>query len=432
MAVPEGARLDSGLSYGHFHAPMRFPILCVFLGALAACAAPQSAGNLPATGTPPDGGSSSSSSGAPSNGNDAGLPADGGAADADPTPPAADAGPALTTVRVHYPAGTHAVALRGSGGSLSWDKGVAATAGADDTWLLTLPALSAPIELKPLLDDATWSRGPNYKLAPGQVLDVYPHFTVKQGTYAVHWAQFTSKILPSTRGIWLYLPPTYLENTRARLPVLYMHDGQNLFDASAAFGGNEWKVDETMDAAAEDGSAREAIVVGIENTADRMNEYTMPPSGKGDLYVKMITDEIKPMVDAELRTLTTRDQTALCGSSLGGLISTYAGVYHSDVFGLVGAMSPSTWWNGTQILGDVAKVPQQAQRPLKVYVDSGDSGPSNDDVTNTAKLAQAYKTDGYAEGTTLHYVVQPGGQHSEVYWAERLPGGLAFLLGPGR
>jgi predicted alpha/beta superfamily hydrolase len=163
-----------------------------------------------------------------------------------------------------------------------------------------------------------------------------------------------------------------------------------------------------------------------------MNEYTMPPQGKGDLYVKMITDEIKPMVDAALRTLTTRDQTALIGSSLGGLISAYAGVYRSDTFGLIGAMSPSTWWNSTQILGQVATIPQQPQRALKVYVDSGDSGPSNDDVTNTATLAQTYKTDGYVEGTTLHYVVQPGGQHNETYWAQRLPGGLAFLLGPGR
>jgi len=415
---------------------MRLPVFCAFLVAAAACAVQPIDGNLPPTDAPAGGDAGGSSSGDPGHPEAGGTAGDAGsvpppppAGDASPPP---DAGPTVTTVRIHYPAASHTVALRGSGGPLNWTTGVAATAGTDDTWLLTLPTLSAPIELKPLLDDATWSRGPNYKLSPGQVLDVYPHFTQVKGTYAVHWAAFTSKILPSTRGIWVYLPPTYIENTRARLPVLYMHDGQNLFDPSTAFGGNEWKVDETMDAAAEDGTIREAIVIGIENDADRMNEYTMPPMGKGDLYVKMITDELKPLVDGELRTLTTRDQTALCGSSLGGLISAYAGVYRSDVFGLVGAMSPSTWWNNTQILGDVAKIPQETQRALKVYVDSGDSGPSNDDVTNTANLAKEYQTDGYVEGTTMHYLVQPGGQHNEVYWSQRLPGGLAFLLGAGR
>ncbi len=417
---------------------MRAFVVTVLLAAVAAACSSSSSGATASSGAsgqlPP--GAPPGADGGGANGGDAALGADGAPAPDGGTnrdAGAGDAGPTVTTIRVHYPAGAHAIALRGSGGSLTWDKGVAATSGADDTWVLALPSLSTPIELKPLLDDATWSRGPNYKLSPGQVLDLYPHFTVQQGTYSVHWTNFTSTVLPSTRGIWLYVPPTYIENTRARMPVVYMHDGQNLFDPSTAFGGNEWKVDETMDAAAEDGTIREAIVIGVENTADRMNEYTMPPSpGKGDQYIKMIADEIKPMVDAELRTLATRDATALMGSSLGGLISSYGGVYRSDVFGLVGAMSPSTWWNSRQILGDVAAIPQQPQRALKVYVDSGDSGPSNDDVTNTADLAKAYTTDGYVEGTTLHYVVQPGGQHNETYWAQRLPGGLAFLLGPGR
>jgi predicted alpha/beta superfamily hydrolase len=311
------------------------------------------------------------------------------------------------------------------------------TAGPDDTWTITTPVMTAPFEFKPLLDDATWSRGPNYKAAPGATLDVYPHFTQVQGTWSRAY-DFTSTILGNTRGIWIYLPPTYIENTRASMPVVYMHDGQNLFDPSAAFGGNTWQVQQTMDAAAEDGSIAEAIVVGAENTADRMSEYTpvpdptqSPAGGNGEKYLQMLITELKPKIDHDMRTLPDAAHTAMVGSSLGGLITAYAGVKHADVYGLVGVMSPSTWWDSNWIVGEVGMTPG-SPRPLRVYVDSGDSGPSNDDVTNTAMLAAAYQTMGYAKGSTLDYVVQMGGQHNEVYWAQRLPGTLAFLLGPGR
>jgi predicted alpha/beta superfamily hydrolase len=340
------------------------------------------------------------------------------------------------TVRVHYPAGSHKIAIRGSTGPLNWTTGAAMTVSATDTWVFTTSSVTTPLEFKPLLDDATWSRGPNYKVSPGQTVDVYPHFTTVAGAYSRKWTSFTSTVLPSTRGIWAYLPPSYDENTTARFPVLYMHDGQNLFDPSTAFGGNEWKVDETMNAAAEDGTIREAIVIGVENDADRINELTptydssQQAGGKADLYLKMITDEIKPMVDAALRTMPARESTFMMGSSLGGLVSAYGGVKRADVFGSIGAMSPSTWWDNTMILGVVATIPQQSSRSILVYVDSGDSGPSNDDVTNTAKLAQAYRTAGYVDAKTLKYVVQAGGQHNEIYWSQRLPAALQFLLGP--
>ena len=222
------------------------------------------------------------------------------------------------------------------------------------------------------------------------------------------------------------------------MPVLYMHDGQNLFDPSAAFGGNTWQVQQTMDAAAIDGSIAEAIVIGIENTANRIPEYTpvpdptnSPPGGNGEQYLQMIIQELKPQIDSQMRTIPDRAHTSMVGSSLGGLVTAYAGVKHPDVFGQVGALSPSTWWASNWLIGEVGTT-AASPRPIRVYVDSGDSGPSNDDVTNTASLAAAYKTLGYVQGSTLDYLVQAGGQHSEVYWAQRLPGALAFLLGPGR
>lgn len=337
-----------------------------------------------------------------------------------------------TVVRVHYPAGSKTIALRGSVAPWSWDKGVAMTLTGDNTWTLTAD-ISADAELKPLLDDTTWARGPNYKIKPKTTVDIYPHFTTSKGRVEKRWPSFASKALGNTRGVYVYYPPTYLENDTARFPVVYMHDGQNLFDGATAFGGNEWKVDETMDAASEDGSIREAIVVGPENTSGRIYEYTptksaeYPSSGGGDLYLTMLVDELKPMVDKELRTIP--ETSALVGSSLGGLISAYAGTKKSKTFSLIGAMSPSTWWDDTVLLKLVAA---STEKPVRMYVDSGDSGASNDDKANTKLLADAYIKLGLVEGTTLKYVVQSGATHSEVYWAQRLPGALSFLLGSGR
>ena len=373
---------------------------------------------------------------------DAGVaPADGDSSSpADAAPPAdgsdGSSGPGgATVIRVHYPAGSHAMALRGDSAGLSWTQGAPLAGGNNDTFSFSIAQATAPVAFKPLLDDATWSRGPNYTVAPGATVDIYPHFTTIKGSVTKLIAAFHSTALGNDRAIWAYLPPAYAENTRARFPVLYMHDGQNLFDPALAFGGNEWKVDETLDAAAEDGSIREVIVIGIENTSQRIYEYTPTTDpgtaggGGGDKYLTLVAAELKPQIDQMLRTEPARAATGILGSSLGGLISAYAGVRRPDVFGIVGAMSPSTWWNGTVIIGDVAAMPS-TMRPARVYVDSGDSGTSNDDVSNTNQLAATYVADGYVAGVDFDHVVQAGGQHSEIYWAQRLPGALQFLFGP--
>jgi predicted alpha/beta superfamily hydrolase len=393
----------------------------VFFGSslllVAGCAPATHAPNDPG-GTPGGDGSGPSTGGNPGDGSGGTVPR-----------------PTATVVRVHYPAGSHTLALRGDGAGLTWTAGVALTAGSEDTYTFSVADLAAPLAFKPLLDDATWSRGPNYTVAPGATADVYPHFTKVPGSVTKLIATFHSTTLGNDRAIWAYLPPSYAENTRAKFSVVYMHDGQNLFDPTLAFGGNEWKVDETLDAAAEDGSIEEIIVIGVENTAQRIYEYTptTDPStaggGGGDKYLAMLTGELKPQIDQMLRTLPDRAHTGILGSSLGGLISAYAGVKRPDVYGIVGAMSPSTWWNNDVIIGDVGGMPTAA-RPARVYVDSGDSGASNDDVTNTDMLAATYVNLGYASGVDFLHVVQAGGQHNEVYWAQRLPGALQFLFGP--
>ena len=323
---------------------------------------------------------------------------------------------------VHYPTGFgHRISVRGNGAGLTWDLGHDAAWTAGDRWILDLQPTKT-IELKPLFDDAIWAHGPNWILAPGQTLDAWPTFFHDGGRLE------DRADLDATHDVVVYLPPSYDENGAERYPVVYMHDGQNLFDDSKAFGGTSWDVAGALDRGAADASIHDAIVVAIANTAARITEYTpvADPSyggGGADAYLHLITDTLKPRVDRDYRTLADRDHTAIMGSSLGGLVSVYAGVTRPQVFGLVGALSPSTWWDGTWILSRVAA---ESTNPTRVYVDSGDSGDSQDDKADTANLAQTYRS----RGATLDYLVQAGGQHNEFYWRQRVPGALAFLLGP--
>ena len=335
------------------------------------------------------------------------------------------------TVIVHYPTGYgHDIALRGSGGGLNWSSGTGATWTPGDAWTLTLQ-LASGIELKPLFDDSSWAIGPNWTLQPGQTLDMWPHFFTDSGTISRIDA-FYSNRLQNSRGIWVYLPPSYAENGNERYPVVYLHDGQNLFYDQDSFSGVSWNVGGAMDQGARDGSIHEAIVIGVENDSNRISEYTPvqdPADGGGGEtdYLAFLTDELKPQMDSQYRTLPARDSTALVGSSLGGLASVYGGIARPDVFGLIGALSPSTWWDNNWIIGAVAGTKNVYQKPIRAYLDSGDSGTDNDDVTQTTSLAQAWRNSGFV---TVDHVVQAGGQHGEYWWRQRLPGALAFLLGP--
>jgi predicted alpha/beta superfamily hydrolase len=372
------------------------------------------------------------------------------------------------TVRVHYPAAGHTITIRGSASDVGWTQGQPTTASDPDTFTYTFLSLSSPIEWKPLLDDATWARGPNYHVAPGQVIDVWPHFTSTQGHVEVLFTTFHSNVLNNDRKIYAYLPASYDENTAAHYPVVYMHDGQNLWAAypNDAFGAT-WNVDTAFDGAAETGVCSsasvvgwgaqplggspvtctsdndcpsgecrtfpEAIVIGVGNTSDRIYEYTpttdptTPGGGGADGYLQMLVTELKPVVDTMRRTRPDVASTVMAGSSLGGLVTAYAGLKHPDVFGMVGEFSPSSWWNNDVIVDDVKTTTPAPARPLVVYVDSGEG--DADDQSDTDMLAAAYLSLGYVDGKNFRHVMQPGAIHSETYWAQRFPGGMQLLLG---
>ena len=238
--------------------------------------------------------------------------------------------------------------------------------------------------------------------------------------------QLRSPQLGNRRDILVYLPPSYATSEK-RYPVVYMHDGQNLFDAAASFCG-EWKVDETLEAASATGL--EAIVVGIPNTGtERLNEYSpfadpRRGGGKGDRYLRFVVDTLKPRIDRDFRTLTNRENTGIMGSSMGGLISLYAYFRYTDVFGFVGAMSPSIWFAARAIVPYIQRAPLVAGR---IYLDMG-TAEGAFMLADAQRMEALLQRKGYRLEHNLRFVEAKDAPHSETAWSMRFGPALEFLL----
>ena len=234
------------------------------------------------------------------------------------------------------------------------------------------------------------------------------------------WTDFYSPQLDNQRDVLVYLPPSYAEGAR-RYPVVYMHDGQNLFDSSTSYAGDDWHVGQTMDMLA--GEGIEAIIVGLNHANEqRINEYNPFPNvwqGRGDLYLRFLTETVKLQIDHDFRTRPERDDTGILGSSMGGLISLYAFFHVPETFGFAGVMSPSLWVGHNAIYDDVDAAPFT---PGKIYLDNGAREP-----TARWMYGLLFKK-GYRRDVDLKYVVEPEAEHTESAWARRLPDALRFLL----
>lgn len=264
--------------------------------------------------------------------------------------------------------------------------------------------------------------------------DKDPHAHSVEGDVRVTH-QVYSPQLDNTRDIYVYLPPSYHYSSIA-YPVLYFQDGQNVFDHAISYAG-EWHADRAMQMLSAEG--REAILVFVPNMGEqRIREYNpfsqgAFESGRGSDYVRFLIDTVKPMIDADFRTLPDRLHTGIIGSSMGGLISLYAFFRWPQVFGLLGAMSPSLWVNYNAVAEIIQSAPYQWGR---IYIDIGgrEIGP------RASKRNKAYADSvrqfrdmiaqkGFVEGETLRYVQDDKGGHDEAAWAHRLPDALRFLLG---
>ena len=244
--------------------------------------------------------------------------------------------------------------------------------------------------------------------------------------------KFRSRFLPSEHTLMVYRPPGYRDDRVRRFPVLYLHDGQNVFDRTTSATGAEWSVDETAQRLIEAGVIEPLIIVGIYNAGDRrIDEYTptrdskKKVGGKADAYARMLVQEVKPFIDRRYRTLRSAPNTGLGGSSLGGLLTMHLGLRFPTVFNRLAVLSPSVWWDDRAIVREVDALP--AKLPLRIWLDAGTS--EGAEVTRDSRmLRDALVRKGWVEGQDLTYLEAEGGGHNEQSWATRVEGVLRFLF----
>ena len=230
--------------------------------------------------------------------------------------------------------------------------------------------------------------------------------------------------LARKRRIWIYLPADYQQHTTQHYPVIYMQDGQNLFDAATAFSG-EWGIDKYLNTL---GAEKQCIVVGIDNGGNnRMQEYnpyTNKQFGKGEgkAYVEFIVKTLKPYIDLHYRTQKEAKYTTVSGSSMGGLISYYAAIRYPDIIGNAGVFSPSFW-----IAPDIYQVTKKLLPELSgsnFYFYGGER--EGEDLISHLKLTTSLLAGNPKIHTSLE--INPEGTHQEIYWGEAFKAFYEWLL----
>lgn len=402
--------------------------------------------------------------------------------------------------------GGQSLFIRGNSSALSWGAGLPASEVGGDQFAVTIPLQAsdyAPnvIAFKALVGDSAWQTGANELVSvplPASGADAeytiaaYPWFGSQPGRYE-YQRDIYSPQLDNTRDLVIYLPGSYDENPYRLFyasDVLVMHDGQNLLNVSTSTFGC-WLIQDTLDPLIYNGTMRDIIVVGVDNAgAARTYEYTYdvdPTVGDGggaDLYLDFLEQTVLPFVQtvyrivpsgrptaaalfdaaataaasgqlaAGLSAAAVGDAVAACdpvpprwamlGSSLGGLLSCYAGWTRPDVWsGFVGCMSSSFWWNNESFNNTILETHAPGVFPpvVAVYLDSGNAGPDNDDFNQTLTVRNRYLGMGWSYGNDawapvedearpLGYYVDNGGQHNELYWGARFHVPMTFAFQP--
>ena len=256
----------------------------------------------------------------------------------------------------------------------------------------------------------------------------------------IHKRVFGSRLLGEELDILIYLPPGFSENDPWRYPVLYLHDGQNVFDEKSAVFGVEWGVDEAAEKLIQERKMEGIIIVAVANTAQRIPLYTPfrdseNGGGDGKIYRDFLIDELKPWIDKLYPTTRKAKETALCGSSLGGLSSLFVGWTRPDVFGVVAALSPSLWWGGRGMITRIASDEGQ-QRPHRIWLDMGTDESDTDQNENSVPdviddlrtLKAVLLQKGYVLDKDLFYREVAGASHDEGSWAARIEDVLQALF----
>jgi predicted alpha/beta superfamily hydrolase len=278
----------------------------------------------------------------------------------------------------------------------------------------------------------------------------YPQ--VASGSPVLRFHALDSKVFGNVRTIRVLVPPDYhnTQNSRRRYPVLYLNDGQNLFDkATSVFNPMEWRVDETVSKLIREGEIPPIIVVGIDNAgrSGRSSEYLpypdeflSPPLANphGKQFPKFLIDEVMPHVARNYRVMSGREHTALGGSSYGGLISLYAYALHPNVFGRLLIESPSLYVSHGKIFDELTPEPASPMRlPFRVYIGVGtnemnlrECDPKEDGgeaVSDVRKLERLLRVNGMPPSRIL-VNIESCAVHDEEAWARRLPAAIRFLF----
>lgn len=252
---------------------------------------------------------------------------------------------------------------------------------------------------------------------------------------------FKSQILNNERDMAIYLPPDYKENIDKSYPVLYMHDGQNLFTGIEGGSNDKWKVQETADKLILENKVEDIIIVGIYNTPDRISEYTESymdkynAGGKGEDYSRFVASEVKPYIDSNFRTLKDRENTAIAGSSLGGLISFYIGWNYPEIFKKIGAISSSFWWDSNNMQKHIESY-KGVKKDLSIWIDVGNAEENSDrnhngiiDMVDDARdMVYALNKKGFITHKDVMYYEATSGEHNEASWADRFDQVLLYMF----
>jgi predicted alpha/beta superfamily hydrolase len=318
------------------------------------------------------------------------------------------------TVRVHYPLEGSTLVLRHDG---DWERDVEPTggdaAGTRCDFRIDFDPDRPFRYFKPQLlrgASRSWALGENFlALRNGRTtMDVYPWFFDTRGCSACDVHHVSSRSSGRTHAVRVFYPAGYHENLLERYPVIYMQDAQNLFFPDEAFGGHDWMIDETLDVLGAMNLVRRAIIVGI-YPVDRMADYTKPGYEE---YGRFLVEDVRPWVGASYRALDGPRNTAVMGSSLGGVVSFYLAWQHPDVFGHAACLS-STFGFRDDLAARVAAEPR---RPLRIYLDSGWP---QDNYEVTRNMRNQLVERGYVEGRDLLYLAFPHARHNEQAWAMR-------------
>ena len=243
------------------------------------------------------------------------------------------------------------------------------------------------------------------------------------GTVRYH-RKFKGKGLQHDRDVIVWLPPSYARKIKQRFPVLYMHDGQNVFDPTTSFIGADWQVDEVADSLIKASQMEECIIVAIYNSSDRVPEYSDSELGRN--YAKFVVTELKPFIDRTYRTRADAPHTGVMGSSMGGLCSFLFAWWYPEVFSKAGCLSSAFLFDNDKILKEVKSYGGPRKR-IRIYMDCGGRGMEARLKKGMDDMRATLKEKGYKEGIDFEYFYDETAEHNEAAWAARVWRPLKFL-----